>query len=131
MYEYEASLISIHDGDTLRLSIDLGFSVHFLTPNPENEPQSIRFLGYDAPELKARKADPNGLGEEARDAVAAWFGLHPPPYTVKTEKDRTEKFGRYLIRSLTSADTHELIGDQVQAGYLKPYSGSGPKPVWP
>jgi len=120
MYDYLAGVVSVHDGDTLRLNIDLGFKVH-------NEDMDIRLFGVDAPELKR----PDRLGEHSRDALKKWLVDHPGPWVVTTIKDHSEKYGRYLIRTFTAADKHELIADQKAGGFLKPYSGDGPKPVWP
>jgi len=128
MYEYAANLISVHDGDTLRMSIDCGFSIHFLTPDPAKDlPQSLRVYGYDAPEL----GRPDKLGEQARDAALAWFAAHPAPYRLHTVKDHSDKYGRYLADAIIASDDHDLINDQIVAGWLKPYLGSGPKPTWP
>lgn len=127
MYEYFATLTGVHDGDTISMDIDLGFSIHFLTPKTGNSPQSFRFEGYDAPEL----GRPDKMGEMARDAVQRWFTLHSGSYVITTFKDHTEKYGRYLLLSIKANDGSELINDQVLAGYLKPYKGYGPKPVWP
>src|SRR5439155_11536923 len=122
MYEYQATLVSVHDGDTIRMFVSLGFSIHYLTPEP-TLPPALRLYGYDAPEL----GRPDQLGEQARDAVIAWFGAHAAPYVLRTVKDQGDKYGRILARSVVAADGHELIADQVTAGWLKPYSGSGPK----
>lgn len=108
------------------MSVDLGFSIHYLTPET-NSPPSLRLYGYDAPELGRR----DKLGETARDSVIAWFALHPPPYRLQTVKDKGDKYGRILALAITAADHHELVNDQVIAGRLKPYAGVGPKPTWP
>lgn len=127
MYEYLATLTGVHDGDTISMDIDVGFSIHFLTPQTGNSPQSFRFHGMDAPEL----GRPDKLGEQARDAVSKWFTVHAGPYRVITYKDHTEKYGRYLLLTVLAMDNSELINDQRLAGYLKPYIGYGPKPIWP
>jgi micrococcal nuclease len=119
LYNYAATLLAVHDGDTLRLNIDLGFRLH-------NEDMDMRLFGVDAPELKR----PDKLGEKARDAIKAWFVDHSGPYVLTTVLDRTEKYGRYLAKSITAKDKHELIADQIAAGFLKPYTGKGPKPLW-
>lgn len=124
LYEYRVVVLSVHDGDTLRADFDLGRYVH-------NVDTDCRLAGVDAPELKARQSDPDGLGEQARAAVRSWLATHPGPYTARTVKDTTEKYGRFLIAALVAADGHELIADQTAAGWLKPYTGSGPKPTWP
>lgn len=126
MYEYLASLISVHDGDTLRMSVDLGFSIHYLTP-AETLPPALRLYGADAPELGRT----DGLGEKARDALSAWFADHLGPYRLQTVKDRGDKYGRILALAIIAADHHDLIGDLTVAGWLKPYFGVGPKPTWP
>lgn len=120
MYEYTAKILSVHDGDTIRIDVDLGFEIH-------NTNMDVRLFGVDAPELKRT----DQLGEKSRDALNAWLVAHPGPYRATTVKDHTEKYGRYLVSALLAADEHELINDQLSAGWLKVYSGSGPKPVWP
>src|SRR5439155_15705096 len=94
MYEYQATLVSVHDGDTLRMWVSLGFSIHYLTPEP-TLPPSLRVYGYDAPEL----GRPDGLGEQARDAVIAWFAANAGPYRLTTIKDRADKYGRILAEA--------------------------------
>lgn len=120
VYEYGAQVLSVHDGDTLRLDVDLGFRQHYVG-------MDIRLAGVDAPELG--RAD--HLGEQARDALDEWVASHPGPYRVTTTKDRQEKYGRFLVAALLAPDGHELLVDQAAAGWLKPYAGSGPKPSWP
>lgn len=120
MFEYRAVILSVHDGDTLDLDLDLGFRLH-------NIQMVMRFSGVDAPELKRT----DRLGEIAREALTGWLVAHPGPYLAQTEKDRTEKYGRFLLSALVAADGHELINDQLAAGHLKFYTGSGPKPTWP
>ena len=44
--EFPARLINVHDGDTVRCDIDLGFAVSLSNV-------SCRLLGINAPELKA------------------------------------------------------------------------------
>lgn len=120
MYEYAASVLSVHDADTIRIDLDLGCSVH-------NVNLDVRLAGVDAPELRR----PDQLGERAREALGAWLVAHPGPYRVTTIKDRTEKYGRYLVGFVIAPDGHELLADLTAAGWLKPYTGQGPKPIWP
>lgn len=128
LYWYKAIITGIHDGDTLRMEIDLGFTVHFLTPSMRsNLPMSLRVAGYDAPELG--RADL--LGEQARDAMLQWAQDHPGPYMIHTVKDSEDKYGRYLVDTITDIVGSDLIQSQIALGWLKPYTGSGPKPVWP
>lgn len=119
MYEYAAALVAVHDGDTLRLDVDLGFDIHHAALD-------VRLLGIDCPELKR----PDGLGERARDFVVAWFAQHTGPYAIRTMKDRQEKYGRFLA-TVAAADGVDLAGALIVAGLAKPYDGRGPRPVWP
>lgn len=125
-YTYDATLVSVHDSDTFRMQVDCGFSIHFLSP-AETLPQSFRVYGYDGPELG--RADQ--LGEQARDAVIAWFAENPGPYEIHTIRDRGDKYGRFLVEYVRSTNMSELVRAMVTAGWLKPYTGSGPKPTWP
>ncbi len=117
MYTYQASLVSIHDGDTFHLDIDLGFHVHVVS-------EDMRIFGYDAPELGRL----DKMGETARDWVATWFARCGNLVVVRTHLDRGDKFGRILAERIIASDAHELVADMVAAGYLRPYSGQGPKP---
>lgn len=54
LYNYEAKVERIVDGDTLKLDIDLGFTIHWKS--------SCRLWGIDTPELKSKVA-------EVRDAA--------------------------------------------------------------
>lgn len=46
MYEYKAQVVSVYDGDTLTVDIDLGFEVWL-------RKQKIRLAGIDTPEINA------------------------------------------------------------------------------
>lgn len=83
MYEYKAAVLDIHDGDTIRVDIDLGCDTH--------ERMTLRLMGINAPELSTAS------GPAARDHLASLLGF--PANTalvIRTVKDRREKYGRYL-----------------------------------
>jgi micrococcal nuclease len=81
MYSYQATVIRIIDGDTVELSIDLGFSINFK--------QIVRMYGINAPEKNT---------EYGKVTLQRITDLIPPGTIVKIEtiKDKKEKFGRYL-----------------------------------
>lgn len=120
MYAYRARVISVHDGDTISLDVDLGFDVHVAR-------MDVRLAGVDAPELNRVDL----LGEKAKASLLTWLATHRGPYEITTAKDHTEKYGRYLVTALAAEDHHELIGDGLIMGWLKMYAGRGPKPSWP
>lgn len=89
MYEYEAEIERIVDGDTVDVDIDLGLHVHVH--------ERLRLKGIDTPEIFGVKKDSveYQAGVEARD----FLGKLIPPGTrvkVRTVRDRKGKYGRYV-----------------------------------
>lgn len=84
-YLYNAVVTSIYDGDTIRVNIDLGFN--FWKMN-----ETIRLSGIDAPELRGIERP---LGLKSKE----WLEKKIPigsKIIIQTEKDKQEKYGRYL-----------------------------------
>lgn len=117
MYEYSASLIRIVDADTLDLDVDLGLETY--------RRLRVRLAGLDAPE---RFTD---LGREAigwvTEILRAQYKL-----VIQTEKDKTEKYGRYLvwIYLLDQIDSNRVYKREnsintamIQTGHAVPYDG--------
>ncbi len=103
--EYQATVISCHDGDTLFVSVSLGLDVV--------KYEHIRLLGIDAPELKT----PEGV------KVAAYVEklLVGKNVTIVTTLDRREKYGRLLAEVfLNKMSVNKML---VKAGMAKPYDG--------
>jgi micrococcal nuclease len=94
MYEYQAVIVSVHDGDTVRADVDLGFSLTWRA-------MDLRLYGINAPELSTP------AGAPARDAlIGQVLGKR---LTIRTVKDRTEKFGRYLATLLVPQPDGTLL----------------------
>ena len=87
MYEYRAIIRRVVDGDTVDITLDLGFDILYNN--------RIRLLGIDTPESRTRDLDEKKLGLAAKDRVKE---LCPVGSTVmvKTTKDGRGKFGRIL-----------------------------------
>ena len=88
-YTYKAEVISIYDGDTMLLQIDLGFDIkHRIT---------VRLARINAPEVRGES---RLEGFESRDflidKIFGEEGSVDNSVIVKTYKDRKEKYGRYL-----------------------------------
>jgi len=94
MYEYKAEIIDVYDGDTVTAKVDLGFHISFQN--------SFRLLGINAPEVRGDEKD-NGI--KSRDALRSL--IMNRKVIIKTEKDKKEKYGRYLATILFD------IGDKV------------------
>ena len=119
MYEYKATVISVTDGDTVRLDIDLGFNITI-----HNTP--IRLIGIDAPEMNtiAGKTAKTYLKELLPAGTVV---------TLQSYKDKTEKYGRILGTIMvefgdTAAPLHKRIvvdgninNHMVSKGYAVPY----------
>src|SRR4029077_12413933 len=106
MYEYQATLVSDYDGDTMTVKMvvkdiheDLGFGIFM--DHRQTEIAILRLYGVNSPEIKA----PGPEGEQARDWLRQWMTDHVPngQFTVNTFRssgvnplDKKEKYGRYL-----------------------------------
>ena len=105
MFEYAAKVAKpIHDGDTVWLEVDLGFGLKFV--------ESFRLLGINAPELRTP------TGPAARDYLRAL--IDGQPLTVKTAKDKKEKYGRYLA-TIFLPDGTNVNEKMVEAGHAVRY----------
>jgi len=131
MYEYAAQVVDVIDGDTVRLDVDLGFSIR--------QKMVLRLYGINTPELHGVK-DP-APGRAAKDFLIGLLsngGQGPAggpispnwkPVTIKTFKDGKDKYGRLLALIFTDADPIPVNDKLIAAGHAKAYFGEGPKPV--
>jgi micrococcal nuclease len=108
MWTYRAKLIGgrIVDGDTVALTIDLGFRVQTV--------QSIRIAGVDTPERRQ-------MGwQEAKDFTVDWLRAHHHgtrewPFVVVTEKDK-QTFARFIGTVRCADDGEDLTQALLTAG---------------
>jgi micrococcal nuclease len=107
VYEYAARLLKVVDGDTIDVDVDLGFDVHIR--------QRIRLAGVNCPEHGTL------AGDNATAYTTQWLAQNGPELTLRTVKDRKEKFGRYL--GAIVAGTRILNADLVTDGFAVPYDG--------
>ena len=107
MYEYLAKVLKIVDGDTIHLEIDLGLETFRRI--------KCRLAGINAPEMNTE------AGPLAKEFLAKCI---PVGTTVRIEtiKDRTEKYGRYLVFVSDINTTGPTINEvMLQRGYAVPY----------
>ena len=83
-YHYSAKVIDVHDGDTIRCDIDLGFGI--ILKN-----QAFRFFGINAPELHG---DSSADGHSSQEFVSE--RILNKDIIIVSVKDKKEKFGRWL-----------------------------------
>lgn len=88
-YHYTAEVVSVYDGDTIRVNIDLGFGHIWKGENGKGV--KIRLYGIDTPEVRGVERE---QGLVVRDKVREM--ILGTKVTIKTIKDSTGKYGRYL-----------------------------------
>lgn len=102
--DFEATVVKVHDGDTVTLSHP---SRDFVFP--------LRLIGLDAPEM-------NAGGEEARDWLKAKI-LNERVLVQIDNKNRVDKYGRLLGRILHGGlDVGE---EEIFLGLAKPFDERG------
>lgn len=84
LYVYKGYVESVYDGDTARITLDLGCNIRLY-----NEP--IRIFGIDAPEMRGEFKE---AGKLSRDFLREQI-LHKEVF-VRTVKDKKGKYGRLL-----------------------------------
>lgn len=120
MYTYNARVVTVHDGDTLTLDVDLGFFTHVVVP--------FRILGMNAREL----SEPGG--PEARDHL---IELLPVGTSVTITSVKPDKFGgRYdavISWHNDGGGDVDVAGLLIVNQWAAAWNGLGVKPVppWP
>ena len=89
MYEYKATIRRVVDGDTVDVTLDLGFNILYNS--------RIRLLGIDAPESRTRDLEEKKYGLLAKEQVKFFLPVGSIQ-TLITVKDKAGKFGRVLGR---------------------------------
>jgi micrococcal nuclease len=105
MYEYEARVERIVDGDTIEFSVDVGFHLYFR--------EQMRLAHYAAPEIRGKERP---LGLLAKQKLEE---LLPVGTVVTIKSHKTEKFGRWLAEvAWKEGSLSEFL---IQQGYGLPY----------
>jgi len=129
---YKATVVGIHDGDTLtvdvvlakvgkaKTDVDLGFSVHRAPAGVTLERQSVRVYGCNAPEL----ATPAG-----KAALAHILTLLHVGDTVTLVSHGWDKYGGRIDGAVTLLDGRDLAATMIADGHAVFWDGTGVKPV--
>lgn len=118
MYEYEAEVVRVIDGDTVRFKVDLGFHM--------TAELNFRLLGIDTPEIRGEER-PEGLKVKA----AVEDLLLNQAETVRIVTTKPDKYGRWLAtvyikltRSFSATSHTEWLDVNqwlLDNGLAKPY----------
>ena len=113
MYQYEAQVLKVIDGDTLDLHIDLGFKVGFNT--------RIRMIGIDTPE----KWHPYGK------VVKAYLQQELEGKKIFLDVTKKDKYGRYLgVVYLNKNDGQSVNDKLIEINMAKAYHGASRVDIW-
>ena len=113
MYQYEAQVLKVIDGDTLDLFIDLGFKVGFNT--------RVRMIGIDTPE----KWFPYGK------VVKAYLKQELEGNTIFLDVTKKDKYGRYLGVVYLNKNDEQSVNDKlIEINMAKAYHGASRADIW-
>jgi micrococcal nuclease len=130
---YKATVVKIHDGDTLDVDLllipgrrhlvgdkDFGFNVHRDAAGVWIRRQSVRLLGCNAPEL----ATPAG-----KIALAYLETILHLGDIVTLVSHSWDKYGGRIDGDIGLPDGRDLATVMIAAGQAAPWDGTGVKPV--
>ena len=114
MYTYSVESIDrVVDGDTIDISIDLGFDL--------TKKERVRLAGIDTPEKRTKDQKEKEMGYQATEFLEMHL-MEATKLTVRTEKDG--KFGRMLgWLYKTDEDTTSINQIMIDKGYAWSYDG--------
>lgn len=106
-YIYKAEVVSVYDGDTITVNIDLGFNTWIFK-------EKIRLNRINAPEIKGSSKK---KGIESRNFLQNL--ILGKEILIETIKDKKEKYGRYLgeVYLKTGSETINVNDKMVQSGF--------------
>lgn len=120
MFQYEAQVKRVVDGDTLELKIDLGFGVWI--------DQLVRMAHINAPD--ELKSNARGIVDPAKEFIMSKV---PPGAVCVVNISRKEKWGRWLaevyylpgsiVRDEIARQGRQLNQEMITAGLVQPYEG--------
>lgn len=111
LYIFNVKIERIVDGDTVDVTIDLGFDVYIK--------ERVRLYGVDTPELNSSNAAER---EYAKRATERATELMPPGQwmIMKSQEFRRGKYGRVLGTFMTP-DGRDVGQVLIQEGHAEPY----------
>jgi micrococcal nuclease len=111
MYEYRAFITKVYDGDTVTADIDLGFGL-------VQRGVKLRLCGINTPEIRGGTEATKAAARSARGFLAERVLMKD--VTIRTFRDKTGKYGRYLARIILDdgTDINQLM---VNSGHAVSY----------
>jgi micrococcal nuclease len=110
-YVYRAEVLSVYDGDSITVALDLGLGL--------GAKVKCRLLGIDTPEIRTKSAREKKAGFKARDRLREMIlGKMVVLHSVK----RPDKYGRLLVKVWTEEDGF-VNGVLLDEGLAREYDG--------
>ena len=120
MHEYLGLVNRVIDGDTIEVSVDLGFRITQAMP--------LRLYGINAPECNSKDQLERKNGKAAKDWLRDAVG--GKQIRINSVKPH-DKYGRFLavISLIPSVNNRTINEEMVALGLAKAWDGQGEKPV--
>jgi endonuclease YncB( thermonuclease family) len=99
------NLVSVTDGDTCVVNVDLGFSVYYKA--------NVRINGVDTPEKNTKE------GKIVKKKVESWFKINTDIHLASTELD---KYGR-VLGDVINSKNESLSSYLLSNGFARVYKG--------
>ena len=107
MYEYNAKVINIVDGDTIDAEVDLGFGVF--------SRQRFRLARVDTPELRSKNRAERSQAKVAKALSNNW--LKKFDFIVIVRSKKVGKFGRWIAEITDPFDNSSLNDMLIEKGW--------------
>ena len=114
MYEYDVTMRRVVDGDTVDLTIDLGFSVLIR--------ERVRLAGIDTPESRTRDLREKKFGKMATARVEELMPVGETFRAVAKSYDSRGKYGRAMM-DFNLPDGRTLCETLIEENLAVPYHG--------
>lgn len=113
IYNYNAKIVRVIDGDTIEAMIDLGFNVSIKVP--------VRLYGIDTPETRTLNAEEKKAGLVSKERLKA---LLPEGKSFYLTSKKIEKYGRILGDIKLTQDSELTVSQTlIKEGLAKEYYG--------
>jgi len=122
MFDYMVKVTRVVDGDTIDVSVDLGFDIWHNA--------RVRMMGIDTPESRTRNLEEKALGLASKARLKEL--LKGQKVRLECSKEGKGKFGRILAEVVTiDKEGNEINVNNrlIEEGHARPYYG-GKKVPW-
>ena len=116
MYEYNAELRRVVDGDTVDVTIDCGFNMHVK--------ERVRLKGINTPECRTRDLEEKERGLRAKERLIEILDSWGNRMIIRTSIDKKGKFGRLLGELINTYKEEENANKMLlKEGHAVEYNG--------